>query len=157
MCIRQIAGLIMFCISVVAFAQKTYLSVRVNPIDAITESTLTQARVSLLSPIDSTEVDTFKCITILGDVVKQYAYIYDNHYATLPFKCILRVESEGYETLYYNLNILPSEAKHDEVARNIGSLRLLREMRQNLKEVTVTASRIMMVMKTHLVMSPVEV
>lgn len=147
MYIRQIVSLIMLCSSVIAFAQKTYLSVTVNPIDAVTESTLTQARVSLLSPIDSTEVDTFRRITILGDVIKRYTYVYDNNHATLPFKRIVRVESDGYETLYYNLNILPSEAKHDEVVRNIGTLRLLREMHQNLKEVTVKASRIMMVMK----------
>lgn len=72
MYIRQVTFLIMLCSSVMAFAQKAYLSVTVNPIDAITESTLTQARVSLLSTIDSTEVDTFRRITILGDVIKQY-------------------------------------------------------------------------------------
>lgn len=69
MYIRQVTFLIMLCSSVMAFAQKAYLSVTVNPIDAITESTLTQARVSLLSTIDSTEVDTFRRITILGDVI----------------------------------------------------------------------------------------
>ena len=69
---RQVTFLIMLCSSVMAFAQKAYLSVTVNPIDAITESTLTQARVSLISTIDSTEVDTFRRITILGDVIKRY-------------------------------------------------------------------------------------
>lgn len=147
MYIRQVTFLIMLCSSVMAFAQKAYLSVTVNPIDAITESTLTQARVSLISTIDSTEVDTFRRITILGDVIKRYTYVYDNSHATLPFKRIVRVESEGYETLYYDLNILPSEAKHGEVAHNIGVLRLHRERSHNLNEVTVTASRIMMVMK----------
>ena len=137
----------MLCSSVMAFAQKAYLSVTVNPIDAITESTLTQARVSLISTIDSTEVDTFRRITILGDVIKRYTYVYDNSHATLPFKRIVRVESEGYETLYYDLNILPSEAKHGEVAHNIGVIRLHRERNHNLNEVKVTASRIMMVMK----------
>ena len=48
MYIRQVTFLIMLCSSVMAFAQKAYLSVTVNPIDAITESTLTQARVSLI-------------------------------------------------------------------------------------------------------------
>lgn len=147
MYIRQVTFLIMLCSSVMAFAQKAYLSVTVNPIDAITESTLTQARVSLLSTIDSTEVDTFRRITILGDVIKQYTYVYDNSHATLPFKRIVRVESEGYETLYYDLNILPSEVKHGEVAHNIGVIRLHRERSHNLNEATVTASRIMMVMK----------
>lgn len=147
MYIRQVTFLIMLCPSVMAFAQKAYLSVTVNPIDAITESTLTQARVSLLSTIDSTEVDTFRRITILGDVIKQYTYVYDNSHATLPFKRIVRVESEGYETLYYDLNILPSEVKHGEVAHNIGVIRLHRERSHNLNEATVTASRIMMVMK----------
>ena len=137
----------MLCSSVMAFAQKAYLSVTVNPIDAITESTLTQARVFLISTIDSTEVDTFRRITILGDVIKRYTYVYDNSHATLPFKRIVRVESEGYETLYYDLNILPSEAKHGEVAHNIGVIRLHRERNHNLNEATVTASRIMMVMK----------
>lgn len=147
MYIRQVTFLIMLCSSVMAFAQKAYLSVTVNPIDAITESTLTQARVSLLSTIDSTEVDTFRRITILGDVIKRYTYVYDNSHATLPFKRIVRVESEGYETLYYDLNILPSEVKHGEVAHNIGVIRLHRERSHNLNEATVTASRIMMVMK----------
>ena len=147
MYIRQVTFLIMLCSSVMAFAQKAYLSVTVNPIDAITESTLTQARVSLISTIDSTEVDTFRRITILGDVIKRYTYVYDNSHATLPFKRIVRVESEGYETLYYDLNILPSEAKHGEVAHNIGVIRLHRERNHNLNEVKVTASRIMMVMK----------
>lgn len=147
MYIRQVTFLIMLCSSVMAFAQKAYLSVSVNPIDAITESTLTQARVSLLSTIDSTEVDTFRRITILGDVIKRYTYVYDNSHATLPFKRIVRVESEGYETSYYDLNILPSEVKHGEVAHNIGVIRLHRERSHNLNEATVTASRIMMVMK----------
>lgn len=147
MYLRQVTFLIMLCSSVMAFAQKAYLSVTVNPIDAITESTLTQARVSLLSTIDSTEVDTFRRITILGDVIKRYTYVYDNSHATLPFKRIVRVESEGYETLYYDLNILPSEVKHGEVAHNIGVIRLHRERSHNLNEATVTASRIMMVMK----------
>lgn len=129
---RQVTFLIIFCSSVMAFAQKAYLSVTVNPIDAITESTLTQARVSLLSTIDSTEVDTFRRITILGDVIKRYTYVYDNSHATLPFKRIVRVESEGYETLYYDLNMLPSEAKHGEVAYNIGVIRLHRERKRNL-------------------------
>ena len=48
MYIRQVTFLIMLCSSVMAFAQKAYLSVTVNPIDAITESTLTQACVSLI-------------------------------------------------------------------------------------------------------------
>lgn len=101
MYIRQVTFLIMFCCSsVMAFAQKAYLSVTVNPIDAITESTLTQARVSLLSTIDSTEVDSFRRITILGDVIKRYTYVYDNSHAALPFKRIVRVESEGYVKHY---------------------------------------------------------
>lgn len=144
---RQVVYLILFCFSVTTFAQKTYLSVTVNPVDAITESTLTQARVSILSTIDSTEVDTFRRITILGDVIKRYTYVYDNRHATLPFKHIVRVESKGYETLYYNLNIQPSDAKHDEVVHNIGALRLQRERHHHLREVTVSASRIMMVLK----------
>ena len=74
-------------------------------------------------------------------------YVYDNSHATLPFKRIVCVKSEGYETLYYDLNILPSEAKHSEVAHNIGVIRLHREMNRKLDEVVVTASRIMMVMK----------
>lgn len=147
MFIRQATFIIMLCSSVMAFAQKTCLSVTVKPIDAITESTLTEARVSLLSPIDSTEVDTFRRITILGDVVKHYTYAYDNSHATLPFKHIVRIESEGYETLYHDLNILPSEEKHGEVMRDMGTIRLQRNLSRTLKEATVTASRIMMVMK----------
>ena len=77
-------------------------------IDAITESTLTQARVSLISTIDSTEVDTFRRITILGDVIKRYTYVYDNSQATLPFKRIVRVESEGYEIKMRIFNHMPT-------------------------------------------------
>ena len=73
----------------------------VNPIDAITESTLTQARVSLISTIDSTEVDTFRRITILGDVIKRYTYVYDNSHATL----VLMVGGDYYSLLLQN-NIL---------------------------------------------------
>lgn len=144
---RQIILLIMFGLATMAFAQKTYIQISVKPIDAITESTLTQARISLLSPIDSTEVDTFKRITILSDVIKQYTYVYNNGHATLPFKHIIRVENDGYETAYYDLNIIPSEAKHGEVSLNVGAIRLQREMVRVLKEATVIASRIMMVMK----------
>ena len=108
MYIRQVTFLIMLCSSVMAFAQKAYLSVTVNPIDAITESTLTQARVSLLSTIDSTEVDTFRRITILGDVIKRYTYVYDNSHAALPFKRIVRVESEGYEIKMRIFNHMPT-------------------------------------------------
>lgn len=130
-----------------AFAQKTYLQMRVNPIDAITESSLKQARVSLLNPVDSTEVDTFQRIKIIGDAIERYIYIHENDHATLPFKRIVRVENEGYETAYYDLNIQPSEAKHGEVARNIGAIRLQRERIRTLNEAVVTASKVMMVMK----------
>lgn len=74
-----------------AFAQKTYLQMRINPIDAITESTLKQARVSLLNPADSTEVDTFRRLKFMGDVIERYVYMYDNSRATLPFKRIVRI------------------------------------------------------------------
>lgn len=144
---RQLTFLITFCLSVLAFAQKTYLQVTVNPIDAITESTLTQARVSLLSPIDSTEVDTFRQIKILGDVKVHYKYVYENNNTTLPIKYLVRVACKGYEPAYHNLNILPSEVKHDEVVRNIGHVCLQRVFQRTLSEATVTASRIMMVMK----------
>lgn len=137
----------MSCFSVIALAQKTYVYVTVNPIDAITEASLREARASLLNPIDSTEVDTFKRIKIIGDVVERCKFVYDNSHATLPFKHIVRIENKGYEPSYYDLNILPSEAKHGEVIRNIGAIRLYRELSQTLKEVEVTASRIMMVMK----------
>lgn len=144
---RQVVFLILFCLPVMVFAQKTYLQMTVNPIDAITVSSLTQARVSLLNPTDSAEVDTFKRVKIIGDVVVRYKYVYDNSHATLPFKCIIRVENEGYETAYYDLNIQPSDAKHGEVECNIGAIRLQREMVRILNEAVVTASRIMMVMK----------
>lgn len=144
---RQISFIILFYISVIAFAQKTYLSVTANPVDAITASTLTQARISLLSPVDSTEVDTFRRVTFLGDVIKRYMYAYDNNDAILPFKRIVRIECEGYETSYYNLNILPSEAKHGEVQRNIGSVQMQRKTVRSLNEAVVSATRIMMVMK----------
>ena len=145
--IRQVAFLIMLCISVMAVGQDTYLSVTVDPIDAVTESTLTQARVSLLSPTDSAVVDTFRRIRIIGDVIERYKYVYENSHTTLPFRCIVRAESEGYESSYYNLEVLPSEEKHHEVVRNIGALPMLRELNMNLNEVSVNASRIMMVMK----------
>lgn len=45
------------------------------------------------------------------------------------------------------MNILPSEAKHGEVARNIGAIRLQRERIRTLNEAVVTASKVMMVMK----------
>ena len=47
--IRQVILLIMFCLSVMASAQKTYLRVTVRPVDAVTNYMITQARVSLLS------------------------------------------------------------------------------------------------------------
>lgn len=144
---RQVASLILFCASVMAFAQKTSLYVRVKPVDAITESVQPQSRISLLSPIDSAEVDTFRRVKIIGDVIERYTFFYENRHVTLPFKRIVRIESEGYETSYYDLNILPSEEKHHEVIRDIGFIRLDRKLSRTLNEVTVTASRIMMVMK----------
>lgn len=47
--IRQVIFLIMFCLSVMASAQNTYLRVKVRPVDAVTNYMITQARVSLLS------------------------------------------------------------------------------------------------------------
>ena len=145
--LRQVLFLITLCFPVMAFSQKTYLSVKIQPVDAVTESVLAQARVSILSPVDSTEVDTFKRILVSGDVVKHYMYTYDNRHATLPFKHIIRIENEGYETAYHDLNILPSEEKYGEVTRDMGSIGLQRVMSKTLNEATVTASRIMMVMK----------
>ncbi len=137
----------MFCLSVLAFAQKTYLYVTATPIDATYETPLTQARVSLLNPIDSAEVDTFRRIKIIGDVTVRYKFAYENSRTILPIKYLVCVACEGYETAYYDLNILPSEAKHDEVVRDIGHIRLQRLFHRTLSETTVTASRIMMVMK----------
>jgi hypothetical protein len=105
--IRQVIFLIMFSLSVMAPAQNTYLRVKVRPVDAVTNYMITQARVSLLSLTDSAEVDTFKRFKIIGDVIEHYEYVYDNSHATLPFKCIVRIENKGYETVYYNLNISP--------------------------------------------------
>lgn len=144
---RQAVLLIMFCWSFLTSAQKALLYVTVNPIDAVTESGLPKARVSLLLSTDSTEVDTFKRYAILGGMVKHYTFVYENSHTTLPVKYIVRVGHDGYETAYYDLNVLPSEAKRGEVVRNIGSVRLLKEIHRDLKEATVTASRIMMVMK----------
>lgn len=147
MYIRQVIFLIMFCLSVMASAQKTYLRVTVRPVDAVTNYMITQARVSLLSLTDSAEVDTFKRFKIIGDVIEHYEYVYDNSHATLPFKCIVRIENKGYETAYYNLNISPSEAEHGEVIRDIGPVQLHRAYHRKLNEVVVKASKIMMVMK----------
>lgn len=145
--IRQVIFLIMFCLSVMAPAQNTYLRVKVRPVDAVTNYMITQARVSLLSLTDSAEVDTFKRFKIIGDVIEHYEYVYDNSHATLPFKCIVRIENKGYETAYYNLNISPSEAEHGEVIRDIGPVQLHRAYHRKLNEVVVKASKIMMVMK----------
>ena len=145
--LRQLFFSILLCLSVIASAQKTDLSVTVDPVDAITESTLTEARVSLLNPTDSTEVDTFRRLKIIGDMIPRYKFIYENNQATLPCKYIVRIENEGYETSYYNLNILPSEEKHGEVIRDMGRVRLPRIMKRKLDELVVSATKIMMVMK----------
>ena len=145
--LRQLFFSILLCLSVIASAQKTDLSVTVDPVDAITESTLTEARVSLLNPTDSTEVDTFRRLKIIGDMIPRYKFIYENNQATLPCKYIVRIKSEGYETSYYNLNILPSEEKHGEVIRDMGRVRLPRIMNRKLDELVVSATKIMMVMK----------
>lgn len=145
--LRQLFFSILLCLSVIASAQKTDLSVTVDPVDAITESTLTEARVSLLNPTDSTEVDTFRRLKIIWDMIPRYMFIYKNNQATLPCKYIVRIENEGYETSYYNLNILPSEEKHGEVIRDMGRVRLPRIMKRKLDELVVSATKIMMVMK----------
>lgn len=145
--LRQLFFSILLCLSVISSAQKTDLSVTVDPVDAITESTLTEARVSLLNPTDSTEVDTFRRLKIIGDMIPRYMFIYKNNQATLPCKYIVRIENEGYETSYYNLNILPSEEKHGEVIRDMGRVRLPRIMKRKLDELVVSATKIMMVMK----------
>lgn len=145
--LRQLFFSIQLCLSVIASAQKTDLSVTVDPVDAITESTLTEARVSLLNPTDSTEVDTFRRLKIIWDMIPRYMFIYKNNQATLPCKYIVRIENEGYETSYYNLNILPSEEKHGEVIRDMGRVRLPRIMKRKLDELVVSATKIMMVMK----------
>lgn len=145
--LRRLFFSILLCLSVIASAQKTDLSVTVDPVDAITESTLTEARVSLLNPTDSTEVDTFRRLKIIGDMIPRYKFIYENNQATLPCKYIVRIKSEGYETSYYNLNILPSEEKHGEVIRDMGRVRLPRIMNRKLDELVVSATKIMMVMK----------
>ena len=67
MYIRQVTFLIMLCSSVMAFAQKAYLSMTVNPTDAITKSTLTQDRVSIISKIESTKVNKIRRVKILRD------------------------------------------------------------------------------------------
>ena len=143
---RQTAFLIMLYFSIAAFAQKTYVYVKVNPVDAITESSLTKARISLLNPTDSTEVDTFRRLKVIGDVVERSIFIYEKEHAALPFKRIVRVECDGYETAYQDLNILPSEGKHGEVARE-EKIQLQRILQRQLGEAVVTASKIMMVMK----------
>lgn len=146
MYLRHWVSIIVFCFSVMAYAQKSDISVTIYPIDAITDASLAQARVFLLSAIDSTETDTLKRIKILGDVKERYKYttiLQD----TLPVKYIVRIASEGYETAYYDLNIASSEEKNNEVIRNLGYIRLQREWHRDLDEVVVSTSKIMMVMK----------
>jgi hypothetical protein len=145
---RIVAVCIMtLCLCTLASAQKVYLTLTANPIDDITESPLTQARISLLNPVDSAEVDTFRIVKIMGDLVPRYQYIYENSHAELPFKFIVSAANEGYETSYTDLSILPSEAKHDEVTHKLEPIRLQRIYNHTLYEVAVTASRIMMIMK----------
>lgn len=117
---RIVAVFIMtLCLCTLVSAQKVYLTLTANPIDDITESPLAQARISLLNPVDSAEVDTFRIVKILGDLAPRYQYIYENSHAELPFKFIVSAANEGYETSYTDLSILPSEAKHDEVTHNL--------------------------------------
>ncbi len=100
----------------------------------------------LLDPTDSTEVDTFRRLKVIGDIVERSIYIYDKEHVTLLSKRILRVECEGYETAYYDLNKLPSEEKHGEALRD-EKIQLYRVIQQTLGEAVVTASKNMMVMK----------
>ena len=100
----------------------------------------------LLDPTDSTEVDTFRRLKVIGDVVERSIYIYDKEHVTLLSKRILRVECEGYETAYYDLNKLPSEEKHGEAVWE-EKIQLYRVVQQTLGDAVVTVSINMMVMK----------
>lgn len=130
-----------------SFAQKTYVLLTADPVDAVTGGKLTEARISLLNPADSAEVDTFRRLKLIGDVIERYVYRYENSHAALPFRYIVRVESVGYENSYYDLDIPPSEERHHEVIRDIGRVGLHRQLVRNLDEVVVNASRVLMVMK----------
>ncbi len=143
---RQVIFLFLFVFPAIVFAQKTNLYVKVNPADAITGSSLAKARISLLNQTDSAEVDTFRRLKVMGSMVESAIYIYEKEHAALPFKRIIRVECEGYETAYQDLNILPSEEKHGEAEREV-KIQLQRVFQRQLGEAVATASKIMMVMK----------
>lgn len=132
---RQLLFSILLFLSVIASAQNTDLYITVDPIDAITESTLTEARVSLLNPTDSTEVDTFRRLKIIGDMIPRYTFVYENKQTTLPFKYIVRIENEGYETSYANLSILPSEEKQGEVIRDMGTRTIAKNNEAKIRRV----------------------
>ena len=144
---RLLALLLLFCFSAIAFAQKTYVYMEADPRDAVTRVPLMKnVRISLLDPTDSTEVDTFRRVQIIGYGRELYTFIFDKENVTLPFRRILRVECEGYETAYQNVNILSSDEKHGEAVWE-EKIQLHRVLQQTLGEAVVTASKIMMVMK----------
>lgn len=130
------------------WGQKVYLTISVKPVDEVyTNTTLSKARVSLLSAKDSMLIDTLRRERVSYETMEQYQYVYFSKDVTLPAEYIVKMECEGYETKFVKISIKPEDADHGQFHYGLWGVKMKRERSQKLGEAVVTASKVMMVMK----------
>ncbi len=141
---RYLSLLILLFCSLSALAQEKEVNLSVNPVDAATGNVLSGVHVEILDAAGEL-VDTFNCYTIDMGIRKSYAYFCTLPSVKLPVTYSLRLTRKGYETTFTKLELTAEQGEGNSIDVEVGDVKLPRAVKQ-LKEATVTASKVMMVM-----------
>lgn len=127
-------------------AQKsTKFNIAAGAKDSFNEKSMKNVKVALLTP-DSALVDTFRTLTYLIPGNPQYVHLYTLELNTFPANYIVRYQRKGYKTIYQSLTIEEPKKRGTDEDIDLEVVRMARDYTM-LREATVSASKIMMVMK----------
>ncbi|MEG1916985.1 MAG: hypothetical protein RR061_09950, partial [Muribaculaceae bacterium] len=116
-----------------------------HPVDGFNAKSLSGVKAILLTA-DSVEIDTFSTFTIAIPNNPKYVYDCSLEVDKFPSTYIVRYERKKYEICYQSFTIEAPSGTQEKINIDLGE-RALSRTYIRLKEATVTASKIMMVMK----------
>lgn len=141
---RYLSLLILLFCSLSALAQEKEVNLMAAPVDAATGKSLPGVHIEILDSV-GVLVDTFNCYTIDMGIRKNYVYYCSLPSVKLPVTYSLRLTRKGYETTFAPLKLTADQGDEKTIDLEVGEVKLPRAVKQ-LKEATVTASKVMMVM-----------
>ncbi|MDO4930775.1 MAG: hypothetical protein Q4E59_06550 [Bacteroidales bacterium] len=125
--------------------ESTKFNISAGAKDSFNEKSMKNVKVALLTP-DSALVDTFRTLTYLIPGNPQYVHLYTLELNTFPANYIVRYQRKGYKTIYQSLTIEEPKKRGTDEDIDLEVVRMARDYTM-LREATVSASKIMMVMK----------